>query len=150
MLYIQFGLDDKSASRIKSYFKHSFDPEWFNDPFVQEMVLDIDKSKIISPYCIQSPVWGQIPPDMLSGGVKALVLMLKTDWKINASKCGDNCSKWILKIAEKKDLTISLEHLMDFGCDFNATITNDNSKVNSLFDYFVKGIKCLKDWENER
>ena len=35
----------------------------------------------------------------------------------NASVCGDNCAKWILKIAESKDLTINLRHIMEFGDD---------------------------------
>ena len=33
----------------------------------------------------------------------------------NASTCGDNCAPFILKLAKKKDLTINLRHLMDFG-----------------------------------
>ena len=33
----------------------------------------------------------------------------------NASACGDNCASWILKIAQKKDLTIRLGYLMYFG-----------------------------------
>ena len=28
---------------------------------------------------------------------------------------GDNCAPFILKLAKKKDLTINLRHLMDFG-----------------------------------
>ena len=38
----------------------------------------------------------------------------------NASACGDNCAKWILRIAGKKNLTINLHHIMDFGKDFEA------------------------------
>lgn len=99
-------------------FKSGFTPEWLEDQFVVDMIRDVDKSEVISPYCIKSPVFGQISPDYLSGGVKALILMCYTDFPINASKCGDNCCKWILKIAEKKDLTIHLEHLMKFREDF--------------------------------
>ena len=33
----------------------------------------------------------------------------------NASTCGDNCAKWILKPAEADDLTINLRYLMNFG-----------------------------------
>ncbi len=42
----------------------------------------------------------------------------------NASACGDNCAKWILKIGGQKDLTINLRHIMDFGNgDFQARIS---------------------------
>lgn len=58
------------------------------------MVLDVDKSEVLSPYCIQSPVLGQIPPTGLSGRVKALIMALKTDWEIWATACGNNCAKY--------------------------------------------------------
>ena len=32
-----------------------------------------------------------------------------------ASTCGDNCAKWLLKIAEQEERTVNLCHLMDFG-----------------------------------
>ena len=36
-------------------------------------------------------------------GVKALILMKHFPGKIfNASNCGDNCSKWILKLGEER------------------------------------------------
>ncbi|EET58540.1 hypothetical protein BRYFOR_09464, partial [Marvinbryantia formatexigens DSM 14469] len=42
-------------------------------------------------------------------------------------KVPDNCAKWILKIAESKNLTINLRHLMDFGKDTKFTIVVGNS-----------------------
>ena len=93
----------------------------------------------IRPYCIESPVFGQISPFMLSGGVKALLLMQNTDRVINASKCGDNCAKWIKKIAEQKDLEIDLEHIMRFNQfpdnEFKAYLINTNTMLNSFTDY---------------
>lgn len=114
MLNIRFGATDSTITYVDGFFNSDYEDEWLLDPFVQEMVLDIDKSKILSPNCIESPIFGQIPPTRLSGGVKALILMLKTDEEIWATACGDNCAKWITKIAEMKDLTICLEHFMSF------------------------------------
>lgn len=53
---------------------------------------------------IESPVLGPISPKDLSGGVKTLMLMAFADQEkvFNASACGDNCAKWILKIDKKK------------------------------------------------
>ena len=54
----------------------------------------------------------------------------------NASACGDNCSKWILKIAEKKDLTINLRHIMDFGEEtFEAQILNNGRQVHDMQEF---------------
>lgn len=51
----------------------------------------------------------------------------------NASTCGDNCAKWILKIAETQDITINLRHLMDFGnAPFAIRILNTNEIVHSM------------------
>lgn len=115
MLNIRFGAVDDTITYVDGFFDSDYEDEWLEDPLVQEMILDIDKSKVISPDCITSPVFGQIPPTRLSGGVKALILMLKTDEEIWATACGDNCAKWITRIAQLKDLTICLEHFMDFG-----------------------------------
>ena len=103
------------------------------------MVLDVDKSRVLSPYCIESPVLGQIPPSGLSGGVKALILALKTDWEIWATACGNNCAKWFLKIGELKDLTISIEHYFRFPetkFDFIDVATGE--LYHSYTDFMVK------------
>ena len=120
MLRIYFELKERTVFDVDIYFRNLFKPEWLQDNLVKQMIKDVDKSDVLGPYCIQSPVLGQIPPTTLSGGVQALILMLKTDLEIWATACGDNCAKWILAIAEKKkeegkDLTICLEHYMDFG-----------------------------------
>ena len=46
---------------------------------------------------------GGITPRELSGGVKTLILIHRVPDKIfNASTCGDNCAKWILKREKRK------------------------------------------------
>ena len=64
----------------------------------KKMIKDVDDSDVLSGECIMSPVFGQIPPERLSGGVKTLLLILNEPDRIfNASTCGDNCAKWILE-----------------------------------------------------
>ena len=100
---------------VDAWFDNSYEDVWFSDPFICEMIKDVDKSEVKSAYCIENSVLGQIPPTLLSGGIKALVLMYKTDLTICATNCGDNCIKWIKAIADKKPITIALGHLMDFN-----------------------------------
>lgn len=58
------------------------------------MILDVDKSSVISAHVIESPVLGAITPKVLSGGVKVLILMLKDNsFVYNLSNCGDNYAK---------------------------------------------------------
>ena len=79
MLSIRWGTTEDTVELVESVFDNNYEEEWLDDLLVKEMVLDVDKSEILSPYCIQSPVLGQIPPTGLSGGVKALIMALKTD-----------------------------------------------------------------------
>lgn len=98
------------------------------------MILDIDKSEVVGPNLIQSPVLGPIPPERLSGGVKTLILIDNDDEHIfNASACGNNCAKWLLKIAEDKDITVRLGYLMDFGREpFVIHVVNTDKIVHNL------------------
>lgn len=100
--------------------------------YKKEMILDVDKSTVLGNAVIDSPVLGKISPTALSGGVKTLILIKNEPDKIfNASTCGDNCAKWILKIAENRDVTINLRHLMNFGKGpFEIRILNTNQIVH--------------------
>ena len=120
------------------YFKNTYKEEWLTDDFSKEMIQDVDKSTVVSPRIIDSPVLGAITPRELSGGVKTLILIYKDNSHVfNASNCGDNCAKWLLKIGEMKDVTINLRHIMDFGDgEFEIKIINTNQTVHNM-DEFV-------------
>ena len=98
------------------------------------MILDVDRSTVLGPRVIDSPVLGGISPRELSGGVKTLISIYKVPERIfNASACGDNCAKWILKIGELQDVTINLRHLMDFGEEaFTARILNTGQIAHNM------------------
>ena len=70
----------------------------------------------MSDSLIRSKIIGDISPNLLSSGVKTLILIYKHSKKIfNVSNYGDNCAKWILDIAKSKNITINLYHIMNFG-----------------------------------
>lgn len=119
-----------------AYFDNVCEDEWLEDPFVKEMVRDVDHSEVVSPHIIESPILGAITPKDLSGGLKVLILMLKDDSFIyNMSNCGDNCAKWILKIAERKDLTVYLQHIIHFEGEFRIQIMNTGKVVCNPKEY---------------
>ena len=134
MLNVFYGDMPEAIFNTSVYFKNTYEDSWITETFTKEMILDIDKSNVLDGAVIDSPVLGKIPPVSLSGGVKTLILMKNEPEKIfNASTCGDNCAKWILKIAEKQDLTINLRHLMDFGKnEFEIRILNTNQVVHNM------------------
>lgn len=134
MLNIFYGDMSDAVYNTASYFKYDYEDEWIVDSFVKKMILDVDHSTVLDSGVIDSPVLGKIPPLALSGGVKTLILVKFNTTKVfNASTCGDNCAKWLLKIAEKEDRTINLRHLMDFGDEpFMIHILNTNQTVHSM------------------
>ena len=116
MLNIFYGDMPEAIYNTAVYFKNVYEDEWITDPLSREMIADVDKSVVLGSGIIDSPVLGKIPPLSLSGGVKTLMLIDHMPEQIfNASTCGDNCAKWLLKIGEEKDITVNLRHLMDFG-----------------------------------
>lgn len=134
MLKIIFGNEKKAIYNTSVYFKNTYTDDWITDKFSVEMIKDVDQSVVVSPRMIESPVLGAISPRELSGGVKTLILIYKDRTQIfNASNCGDNCAKWLLKMAETEDITVNLRHLMDFGTgDFEIEILNTHQIVRNM------------------
>ena len=128
MLHIYYGdlKDEKYISVPDVFFDNTYEDDWITDGLSVEMIKDVDRSAVVGPHLIESPFLGPISPERLSGGVKTLIMINKDqNHFFNASACGDNCAKWILKIADEKDITIRLGYLMDFGSDpFNIFIDN--------------------------
>lgn len=133
MLNIYYGDMENVIYNTSVYFKNTFRPDWITSPEVVEMVKDVDDSEVLGNGAIKSPVLGVIAPVSLSGGVKTLILIDKIDDKIfNASNCGDNCAKWLLKMGKERDITINLRHLMNFGDnDFEINVLNENVIVRN-------------------
>ena len=134
MLSVFYGDMSEAIYDPVVYFKNTYTDEWITDELSKEMIRDVDRSIVIGPRVIDSPVLGGISPRELSGGVKTLMNIYKVPEKIfNASACGDNCAKWILKIGEMQDVKINLRHLMDFGEEeFVIKILNTDQIVHNM------------------
>lgn len=145
MLNIYYGDMKDVIFNTSVYFKNVYHDEWITTPLSQEMIMDIDKSEVLAGGVIKSPVLGLIPPTSLSGGVKTLILIEnRLDKVFNATNCGNNCAKWLLKIAEKKDITINLRYLMDFGEEtFDICVLNTNEVVHSMKELTPIAVKYL-------
>ena len=134
MLNIFYGDMKEAVYNTAAYFKYDYEDSWIVDSFVKEMIQSVDQSIVLDSGVIDSPVLGKIPPTGLSGGVKTLILVKFDKDKIfNASTCGDNCAKWLLRIADNEDRTINLHHLMNFGKEpFTVRILNTNQIVHTM------------------
>lgn len=138
MLSVYLGKMEEVVYYPPVYFDNRYEDEWITDKRSIEIIRDVDKSDVVSSHLIESPVLGPISPKELSGSVKTIMLMLfdETGRIFNASVCGDNCAKWILKIAESKDLTINLRHIMEFGDgEFEMKILNTGEVVHNMLEF---------------
>ena len=67
MLHIIWG-DYKGKNYIfdpNTYFDNAYEDEWLTDPLSKEIVRNIDRSELVGPNLVQSPVLGAIPPSRL-------------------------------------------------------------------------------------
>ncbi len=139
MLNIYFGElpeeeKEKYIYNTAVYFKNTYRDRWITAPLSVEMIEDVDHSRVVSATQIESPIFGMMSPEQLSGGVKTLLLAANDKKHIfNASTCGDNCAKWLLKMAEKERVVIGLRHLMDFGTGtFKIRVLNTGKIVKNM------------------
>ena len=138
MLKIYLGEMEDAIYHPPTYFDNQYKDEWITDPLSVKMIKDVDQSDVIAERLIDSPVLGPISVKELSGGVKTLMLMaFDNSGKIfNASVCGNNCAKWILQIGKMKELTINLNHIMDFGTDeFEIEILNTYEVIHNRKEF---------------
>ena len=147
MLNIYYGDMPEAIYNTSLYFDNTYYDNWIQDDFSRKMIKSVDKAVVLSGQAVESKALGVIPVTKLSGGLKTLLLINHQPHKIfNASTCGDNCAKWILKIAERSDtdITINLRHIMDFGSGHfqikilnNGMIANDMSELVQVAGYYI-------------
>ncbi len=147
MLRVFFGDMPEAVYNTSVYFDNTYLDSWITNEESKKIIKSIDKAEVLSAGAVESSVLGVIPVKQLSGGTKTLLLLKFDDSRIfNVSTCGDNCAKWILKIAEEseKDLTVNLHHLMNFGEEpFEIMIANDNTVVKNAKEYVLSAAKYL-------
>lgn len=140
MLNIYFGDMAEAIYDPNVYFNNTYKDAWITRPLSVEMIKAVDKSDVIDERTISSPIFRNMSPKKLSGGVKTLMLIAYDRSRVfNASACGDNCAEWILKIAQKEKIVINLHHLMDFGKgEFKIKVLNTNKIVKNMSELVLE------------
>ena len=102
---------ENKISKVSDYFDAVYKPSWFESAEAREIIKKIDDSEYYRDEVIISPVFGAIPPRMLSSGCKALLLLLnRPELIVSGDRMGDNCYPVLLEMARKRDYTITLCH----------------------------------------
>ena len=147
MLHMIFG-EHENVCYGPTWFKYTYEIEWFQDPFIQEMILEIDNSKYLTGGVIDSPVLGPIPPERLSGGLMTLIMIYEMPDKLfDATSCGPNCAQMLLEIGKRKEVTVNLKYFMPMeGLEpFEIEIVNTKKIVKNDYDYTIAALDCLNE-----
>ena len=123
MVYAKVRHEQMYDGNIDARFHAFSEPEWFDDPYVNQIVETIDKNKVLERGIFESPVLGIIGPDRLSGGCKALILAYKKpDLEQWMGLFGDNCVLPLIEISKKVDVTIVFSYaVLNLPDQFDAT-----------------------------
>lgn len=145
LLHVFYGDMPEAIFNTAVFFKNSYDDNWIVDDFSKQMIADVDKSEVLGTGVIDSPVLGKIAPERLSGGVKTLMLVkFMPDMVFNVSTCGNNCAKWLLKIAADEERTVNLRNIMNFGeAPFAIHVLNTDEVVHSMRELLPIAIKYV-------
>jgi hypothetical protein len=152
LLSIYFGYKGVECEDPHAYFVGAWEDEWFDDPIVKQMVLDVDKTEIVSPNLAISPVFGAMDPMRISGGVKSLILMYKDrEFIADGESMGDNCYDWVVKLSHICDCAIAIEVSVLIGelendqSPFNAVIENNGHAIKTVAEYYDEYHKWLAE-----
>lgn len=140
MLYIHFGplFNGKELFNPDDYFNDELysNPHLVDDDFAREVLMDVEGTKVIGNYVIDTEYLGVQPSQKICGGVKAILLMKNCpEVVVDATNCGDNCAKWIQKLGREQDVTITMYVCMEFKDPFEAVCLNSGKKLNSFEEY---------------
>lgn len=146
MLNIFFGEDfNKAWISPDEEFEGVFEKEWLENPLVRSFVEDIDKVKVLSPLCIDSPILGQIPPTLLSGGSKGLMMLMYVDeYYPDLMIFGNNCSKWLGEVSKTRDMHAICS---TYDLDYIGTpclCVNDNTLITNEREWNEK-LRLIQD-----
>ena len=113
---------------INPTFKYAMKDTWI-DEFASKVILDIDKTRVISSRIVDSPIFGVVDIQRISGGSKSLILLNHLDELkstlpeeerciiFSSTLFGDNCTKWLVELSHKMDIEICLRHPLKFSKD---------------------------------
>lgn len=134
---------------MKMTFLENKKAEWFEDENVIRFIKEIDRADVIKGEILVSRAGNYFMSDKLSSGCKAVILMYKTDLHLYATRCGDNCVPFILEIAERKDVIVTLHHCMDFPKDgWRALMLDSGKEVTSAREFVDEYYRLRKGLRN--
>lgn len=153
--YIDFILHDNEDTIVKApsqLFKLAKQPEWFDDPFVKQLIEDIDGTKVLYQYALLDKNGKGIPPEYLSDGCKSVILMKYLPDRLYSNEFfGHNCWPHIAKLAESGSIIkiAPWEHIYcieGYGIDLSIFLRIEGSPINDFIELLDATYSMVDDW----
>ena len=140
MLNIYIGEMEGQIVSIDTYFNMNCSDDWSEDPTVQAIIKDIDNFDYVFKNMFKHGVWGYKRLEDISGVSKCLIMFLmRPDLVMRGSNMGDNCFKWIERIASIRDITLSMNYFMRIdpeNISSNVLCMNTGKLLKTMDDVF--------------
>ena len=138
LLSIRFGRYEDDIFDIDGTFDICDYLPWLEDPFILKIITDIENCEHVSG-SVFTGEFGDFGPKQFSTGTKALILMDKyPELIMDATRCGDNCAKWILEISKRHSITITLRYPMELEGIAKFYCINSQQMRSGFGDYVLE------------
>ena len=152
---------DNVIINADAVFDRAKKSDWITDPFVKEIISDIDDSDVVNGNILINRFKGEAyPPQGLCGGTKMLILMyaLKDpELVFDLSWLGPNCAKYFQRIAAKKDIRVFHTDVFRFKEDeyFDILFEQTGFRTSDIEEYLdefddirAKDFERVREGEN--
>ena len=142
LLFLHFGYchPDKDWIMCVKEFPHVYKKDWFYNEYNAKLATVIDKSPMVMPGVFDSPVFGYISFDRLSGGSQTLILAnMIPDRHYPLNYLGENCMDMLYEL--------TCLHEVHFVFNDYMPLINANQKIYvPEKDVLLTTPREFKDW----
>ena len=101
---------EKAKSKVvtdsRMFFSTHKKAEWFQDPFVQQIVKTVEDAEVIDGFVLKGKYCEAMPPEYLSTGSKTAICVYEfPDTIFNFTQMGDNAFQFVIMLAKTRDVT---------------------------------------------
>ena len=136
----------------RMFFELNKKQEWFEDPFVQRIMKEVDHVTVIQGFVLQAANGNVIPPEYLCTGTKTAICMYEHPELIfNATQMGDNVFCYICELALTQDITVLTYRDLPYNLLKRLDVQKDYKPVSftDAGEYFEKFDEWLEEIYND-
>lgn len=141
---------DPKTVRVDSrdFFSIEKKVEWFQDPFVQQIIREVDHAECEEGFVLRNEEGVAIPPEYLSTGAKTAICVYEfPDLIFNATQMGDNALNFVLQLSLERDITLLVYRVLPYDSFRDLDVYKDYKKVE--FEDWLDFCTKIDEWLEE-